>query len=411
VDRSEMAAFSDADLLDKLHRLNSTQQSIQTLSHWIMCHRRNAFRIVELWSQELQKGNFDQKLTLLYLANDVLQSSRKKGPEFVREFLKFLKPAIISAHSSAPVAVQKSIGRLLDIWEDRQVLPEDFITDVRSAASIVRQTPPLAAAVPATATESAAAHSNEVKSIDSSLATVLRSISQAEAAAPLIEVLAGKVAALPVTNERRSLIESCDVERLPMVAAELEESLAALETFKKQLEEDLERRTRIVESLSAMIEENERFLKTNTAHLQNCLDQLEAVEEQREKVKTLLSSSSSMIGKRAADQTEDESSKRAKTATFDQPMPMPPPHLPLPTPLPMGMPLPMGVPLIPPPYGIDPKTFEAMLVAAQHLIPAAGQVPLPQTMPPHMAPPAGYPPLPFPPPQAFGGTMPPHSQR
>ena len=34
-----------------------------------------------------------KKLTLMYLANDVIQNMRKKGPEYSKEFATILKPA------------------------------------------------------------------------------------------------------------------------------------------------------------------------------------------------------------------------------------------------------------------------------------------------------------------------------
>jgi regulator of Ty1 transposition protein 103 len=36
----------------------------------------------------------ERKVTLLYLANDILQNSRKKGPEFVNEFWTALFPLL-----------------------------------------------------------------------------------------------------------------------------------------------------------------------------------------------------------------------------------------------------------------------------------------------------------------------------
>ena len=72
------AAFSG-----KLAGLNATSQSIETLSHWCVFHRKRAKTLVPTWQQELRAAPPKRKLTFLYLANDVLQNSRKKGNEWI----------------------------------------------------------------------------------------------------------------------------------------------------------------------------------------------------------------------------------------------------------------------------------------------------------------------------------------
>ena len=71
-------AFNPASLVDKLAKLNSTQASIETVSEWVQFHRREAPNIVEIWDREFAKAPPPKRLTLLYLANDILQNSRKK---------------------------------------------------------------------------------------------------------------------------------------------------------------------------------------------------------------------------------------------------------------------------------------------------------------------------------------------
>lgn len=48
---------------------------------------QDAKRVVRLWEAEFAKAAaIDRQMSLLYLANDILQNSRRKGPEFVNEF-------------------------------------------------------------------------------------------------------------------------------------------------------------------------------------------------------------------------------------------------------------------------------------------------------------------------------------
>ena len=51
-----MSSFSDANFAKKLNELNNTQQSIQTLSLWLIHHRKHSKVIVHVWHRELQKG-------------------------------------------------------------------------------------------------------------------------------------------------------------------------------------------------------------------------------------------------------------------------------------------------------------------------------------------------------------------
>lgn len=52
---------------------------------------QDARKVVGVWEAEFTRApNAQKKLALLYLANDILQNSRKKGPEYVQEFFRCL---------------------------------------------------------------------------------------------------------------------------------------------------------------------------------------------------------------------------------------------------------------------------------------------------------------------------------
>lgn len=52
-----MSGFSEAALEKKLAELNNSQQSIQTLSLWLIHHRKHHVSIVKIWLKEFTKGN------------------------------------------------------------------------------------------------------------------------------------------------------------------------------------------------------------------------------------------------------------------------------------------------------------------------------------------------------------------
>lgn len=70
----------------------------------------------------------------MYLANDVIQNSKKKGPEFGKEFGGVLKKAF--EHMSSMGYDEKTKGslmRVLNIWGERGVYDPKQITEFKAA--------------------------------------------------------------------------------------------------------------------------------------------------------------------------------------------------------------------------------------------------------------------------------------
>jgi len=127
-----MAGFTETALAKKLADLNSSQQSIQTLSLWLIHHRKHHATIVKVWFRELLKAKDHKKLTFMYLANDVIQNSKKKGPEFGKEFGNVLRKAFENmAVPESDEKTRKSIERILEIWEERSVYEPKLIKEFR----------------------------------------------------------------------------------------------------------------------------------------------------------------------------------------------------------------------------------------------------------------------------------------
>ncbi|XP_016933290.2 regulation of nuclear pre-mRNA domain-containing protein 1B [Drosophila suzukii] len=128
-----MSAFTESALLKKLAELNSSQQSIQTLSLWLIHHRKHSAAIVKTWQRELENVPEPKKLTFMYLANDVIQNSKKKGPEYGKEFNHVLGK--VFAHIGEKCGSDKllgSLGRILNIWLERGVYDPKVIADWRA---------------------------------------------------------------------------------------------------------------------------------------------------------------------------------------------------------------------------------------------------------------------------------------
>ncbi|XP_070825339.1 regulation of nuclear pre-mRNA domain-containing protein 1B [Chaetodon trifascialis] len=128
-----MSSFSESALEKKLTELSSSQQSVQTLSLWIIHHRKHSALIVKVWHRELKKAKSSRKLTFLYLANDVIQNSKKKGPEFTKDFETVLVDACSHVAREADESCKKHMERLLNIWKERSLYRGDFIQQLRLA--------------------------------------------------------------------------------------------------------------------------------------------------------------------------------------------------------------------------------------------------------------------------------------
>lgn len=112
--------FNGKALAEKLLKLNNSAQSIESLSRLCVSHRKRAKYIVETWNKLFNSHQKEQRIPFLYLANDILQNSRRKGSEFVNEFWKVLPAALERVYESDEPG-KKVVVRLIDIWEERKV--------------------------------------------------------------------------------------------------------------------------------------------------------------------------------------------------------------------------------------------------------------------------------------------------
>lgn len=115
------STFNPQILVEKLVKLNNSQQSIETLSHWCIFHMNKARQVVETWDRQFHCSPCEKKLAFLYLANDILQNSRRKGSEFVGEFWKVLPHALRDVIENGDEFGRNQAKRLINIWDERKV--------------------------------------------------------------------------------------------------------------------------------------------------------------------------------------------------------------------------------------------------------------------------------------------------
>jgi len=271
--------------VDKLSHMSNSQQSIQTVSHWIMYHRKRYVQSVKIWEKELYQASASKKMIYIYLANDIMQSSRKKGGEFIKEFSKVIKSCMIHVHRENSEN-HKPILRLLDIWDERKVVPTPFIEEIRKAL------------------KGEATQPKELGPSDTLNKTTIPSLLVApisQEADPLHEALQ-QVEELEVTNdiilERVSSINhdlfNTDIlnhvsnqSSLSEVAAELEEAFIVYSQYKKHLDQDYERRSKLISVLSEYLEKQETILNRTNAAQEDCSKQLLKYETIKGELKSM----------------------------------------------------------------------------------------------------------------------------
>lgn len=85
------------------------------LSHWCIFHRGKAELVVATWDKQFHNSEIVQKVPLLYLANDILQNSKRKGNEFVTEFWKVLPSALKDVLENGDNHGKNVISRLVSL--------------------------------------------------------------------------------------------------------------------------------------------------------------------------------------------------------------------------------------------------------------------------------------------------------
>ncbi len=70
---------------------------------------------METWGRKFREAPREQRVPFLYLANDILQNSRRKGLEFVNEFWTVLPPLLRTVVETGDEAVRNAAFRL--VWD------------------------------------------------------------------------------------------------------------------------------------------------------------------------------------------------------------------------------------------------------------------------------------------------------
>ncbi|XP_065317623.1 regulation of nuclear pre-mRNA domain-containing protein 2-like isoform X2 [Gordionus sp. m RMFG-2023] len=140
MNKNMSGSFDVNRLKEKFYALNSTQDSVQTLSLWILHHKAHCEKIIEIWLKVFKKSNSKQKLNMFYLANDVIQNSKKRNS---RVFVSIYKRALIEAvFTIKDESIKPPIKRILSILKERKFYDKIFIDDLIEAINSTQEISP-----------------------------------------------------------------------------------------------------------------------------------------------------------------------------------------------------------------------------------------------------------------------------
>jgi len=303
-----MTSFSEAALEQKLLELNNSQQSIQTLSLWVIHHRKHCRTIVNVWYKELLKAKPSRKLTFMYLANDVIQNSKKKGPEYAKEFGNVLRKAFQYVGKNADEKTEQGLNRLINVWQERGVYninqldgfrnsfkkptlakgeekPPKKSRNHRGKTVFVVPSPPgpkvEEAPAPTVATERSPC--KEPPDVDALIKSILDLENTASSDATVRE----KIASLPPEVSDVSLLERLrDKEDGDKLTGQVNDACTLLDDYNGRLTQELDERKRVAKMLSDFIYCQKETLNQSQKKLEDCQQKLQKVNQVRSELKS-----------------------------------------------------------------------------------------------------------------------------
>ncbi|MEQ2161551.1 hypothetical protein GOODEAATRI_010676, partial [Goodea atripinnis] len=241
-----MSSFSESALEKKLTELSSSQQSVQTLSLWIIHHRKHSGLIVKVWHRELKKGF-------------VVFSSIKLLTE-----LKRTSPSAFFSHLRCPssMGMNQAINRLLhhvycDVFYFTRVLQE---VDVQIVSPL-------------------------------STEELVKALQDLENAASGDAAVRQKIASLPQEVQDVSLLEKItDKEAADKLSKTVDEACLLLAEYNGRLAAELEDRRQLARMLTEYISSQKEALVEREKKLEEYKQKLARVTRVRKELKSHIQS-------------------------------------------------------------------------------------------------------------------------
>ncbi|XP_075872301.1 regulation of nuclear pre-mRNA domain-containing protein 1A-like isoform X1 [Nelusetta ayraudi] len=289
-----MSAFSEAALEKKLSELSNSQQSVQTLSLWLIHHRKHSRTIVGVWLNELKKAQVPRKLTFLYLANDVIQNSKRKGPEFTQDFAPVIVDAFKHVYRDGEESCRKQLGRVLSIWQERAVYDSSLLDQLSQVLckfpqcadgekkAKKRQYEEIQPDVEDFASQSSPAEPPQTSEL-------IRALQELENAASGDSVLRQRISSLPAEVQDASLLHRItDKESGERLSRLVEEACMLLADYSGRLAAEIDDRRQLTRTLTVFLQSQKDGLAQNEQKLEEYKRKLAKVTQVRKELRSRL---------------------------------------------------------------------------------------------------------------------------
>lgn len=271
-------AYTDDAVKAKLSSLNETQESIVSVSQWIMFHRRHADRTCAIWLERMRETTVNKRLTLIYLANEVVQQSKaRRKDDFLVAFSPVIAEATATAYKGATNDVQDKIRRTVEVWSQRRIFDK-----------------PIQEAVESRITELDKSRSGKKGGL---LAGSLFS-SAAGSAAPAelqpvvtlqLAVSKANATSMPATSTASTEFDKLtDPEKPapapPVYAARLSALLKSLSSAESAVAESIKTRQDLIDGLEKLLATNRAALDSDKAQISELQERRQATEQKKRDV-------------------------------------------------------------------------------------------------------------------------------
>lgn len=131
--------LNEASLEKRFGAVSTSQGSIQSLSFFCLHYKNHHKKIAQIWLRCLQKAKVPHRLTLIYLANDIVQNAKRKNTlSFIEDFKCILKETVPYLRDDK---IKKSVERVFSIWQDRSIFDSKFTTELKNALNYTGKAP------------------------------------------------------------------------------------------------------------------------------------------------------------------------------------------------------------------------------------------------------------------------------
>lgn len=247
---------------------------------------------MNVWHKELVKAKPSRKLTFMYLANDVIQNSKKKGPEFTKEYSSVLLKAFENVAAKDPdERTFKGINRLLQIWQERNIYELTVINEYRNAVNVakspvakkarVESPQPVVEIKPEEIVKEGSPHEPPEAE------ELIQALVDLESSASCDAAVREKIASLPAEVSDISLLDRVeDKDAADKLSSQVNDACTLLDDYNERLTSELEDRKKIAAMLTDFMRAQKESLTETQAKFEEFRGKLHRVNQVRNELKS-----------------------------------------------------------------------------------------------------------------------------